>query len=61
MMAMKATKVTTKTEIKVTVNVVPGKAGEYQKKLFLAFFTRLITECQHELKAESETKREAAK
>ena len=51
----------TKTEIRVTVNVVPGKAGEYQKKLFRAFFTRLITGCQRELKAESETKREGAK
>ena len=59
--SLKVLKSDTKTEIRVTVNVVPGKASEYQKKLFRAFFTRLIAECQRELKAESEAKREAAK
>ncbi len=51
-------KVTEKTIPKVTIRIVPGKAGEYQKKVFRALFTRLIATVQNELKAENEAKGE---
>jgi hypothetical protein len=40
----------------VTVQTVPGEVSEHQKKLFRAFWTRLIAECQDELKAQKEAK-----
>ena len=45
---MKATK---ETEIKVTVNIRPGKGVDYQRALWHKFFTHLIAECQRELQA----------
>jgi len=42
----------------IAVCIVPGKASEYQKKLFGAFFTRLIATVQNELKTENEAKGE---
>lgn len=42
----------------ITVCIVPGKASEYQKKLFRVFLTRLIATVQNELKAENEAKGE---
>ena len=42
----------------VTVRIVLGKAMPAQSQAWFRFFTRLIAECRHELKAESERKRE---
>ncbi|MFC1951811.1 hypothetical protein ACFLYI_02065 [Chloroflexota bacterium] len=42
----------------ITVRIVPGKALPAQSQAWLKFFTRLIAECQRELKAESEAKHE---
>ena len=50
----------TKTEPQsvITVRIVPGKVMPAQSQAWLKFFSRLIAECQRELKAESEAKRE---
>ncbi len=50
----------TKTEPQpiITVHIVTGKVTPAQSQAFLKLFTRLIAECQRELKAESEVKRE---
>ena len=50
----------TKTELQpvITVRIIPRKAKPAQSQAWFKFFTRLIAECQHELKAESEAKRE---
>ena len=42
----------------ITVRIVPGKAGEQQKRLMRAFWTHLIAECKDELQAKSEAKHE---
>jgi hypothetical protein len=47
----------TRPQIKVTVRIVPGKGTDYQRALWHKLFSRLTTECQRELKAESETKK----
>ena len=50
----------TKTEPQpvITVHIVPGKVMPAQSQAWFKFFTRLIVECQRELKDESEVKRE---
>lgn len=48
----------TKTEVKVKVNIKPGPSTDYQRALWRKWWRRLTGECQHELKAENEAKRE---
>ena len=43
-MTMKATKNTTKTEIKVTTDIVPGPASLAQKTAWRKFWQKLIAE-----------------
>ncbi len=41
----------------VTCRIVRGgKATEHQKKLYRAWWTRLISDCQRQLRAENEAK-----
>lgn len=42
----------------ITVRIVPEKAMPAQSQAWFKFFSCLIAECQRELKAESEAKRE---
>jgi len=42
----------------VKLTLTPGVVSEHQKKLWRSLWTRLISECQRELKAEQEAKRE---
>lgn len=47
-----------KTIPKVSLKIVPGKPTPAMKTAWRKFFSRLIAECQRELRAESEAKRE---
>jgi hypothetical protein len=53
--AAKVPKTTDKTEIKIDIR--SGKGTDYQRALWHKLFSRLTTECQRELKAESEAKK----
>ena len=52
------TKSVVKSTVKVKIDIRPGKGTDYQRKLWVHWWRKVITDCQREFKAESEAKRE---
>lgn len=52
------TKSVVKSAVKVKIDIRPGKGTDYQRKLWVHWWRKVITDCQREFKAESETKSE---
>jgi hypothetical protein len=56
-MGKRTTTRTTKAEVRVSVDIRPAPASPAQKAAWHKLFTRLVAECQRELKAENEAKK----